>query len=281
VIIGDKKVNSTDIQFVTNEDGNYQVEVISPPNNAGPKNIIIINPDKQTAILEYVLNYTDDPLLIEAYQDFKPKNNNVTPPQSNKTHLNDTQSNNGLSQSTPVKFERKGKKFKKSNDDKLKTNINEDQLKITFEDTHTQKRNPIVDNPKVNMKIEDKGQRKSVVLINSRIEDKSKVKDEEKNQRKSMALSKKPAQNPFDDDSGEQISKNPFDDDGLDKTKKQIEEKTTLNDTKKNRTEDNRKVNMKNDDNDKNQRKSISLSKKPAKNPFDDDSGEQKSKKSI
>jgi len=74
VIIGEKRIKTTDIHYLPDDEGNYKVEVVTPGNDAGPKSIIIINPDKQTAILEHVLHYSDDPLLIEAYKDMKTTN---------------------------------------------------------------------------------------------------------------------------------------------------------------------------------------------------------------
>jgi len=199
VIIGEKRIKTTDIHYLPDDEGNYKVEVVTPGNDAGPKSIIIINPDKQTAILEHVLHYSDDPLLIEAYKDMKTTNVETN---ENKIQFNQSRKNVVIYNDEPIKnpFDDEGTKQPKTNTinkktEKLKSNENRksyNPFDIDEEKIENQKLNDNKESRKlVESKKETNSPKKNLVdKEETKILVDSKKKDNNKNQKKKVKKEK-------------------------------------------------------------------------------------------
>eukprot|EP01127_Copromyxa_protea_P017280 TRINITY_DN5242_c0_g2_i1.p1 TRINITY_DN5242_c0_g2~~TRINITY_DN5242_c0_g2_i1.p1 ORF type:complete len:847 (-),score=148.50 TRINITY_DN5242_c0_g2_i1:75-2573(-) len=77
VVIGGKKIPSSKCIVTQTADSSHVFVVIPPNRSEGPKDIIIINGDKQTAILSDVLMYLDDPEIASEFKQKEEKAHHI------------------------------------------------------------------------------------------------------------------------------------------------------------------------------------------------------------
>eukprot|EP01129_Flabellula_baltica_P014703 TRINITY_DN7119_c0_g1_i2.p1 TRINITY_DN7119_c0_g1~~TRINITY_DN7119_c0_g1_i2.p1 ORF type:complete len:622 (+),score=130.34 TRINITY_DN7119_c0_g1_i2:41-1906(+) len=73
VHIGEIRVRNEHV-VLDKEHGNLIVNVVTPPNSEGQKDIKITNPDKKSAVLKGVLMYINDPSLFQSLESHQPTN---------------------------------------------------------------------------------------------------------------------------------------------------------------------------------------------------------------